>query len=129
MNEISKSSLVPITNISGSVFPVSNGTNLSQSGKVLPPSGEAKAEPITEIADIRQSVEKVQAAVAHMNEFIQANQRDLLFSYDPDSGDTVVRVLDRKTQELIRQIPDETFLRISKSLAPDEPMPLINAKA
>jgi len=73
--------------------------------------------------------EKVQAAVAQMNEYIQSTQRDLNFTYDPGSGETVVKVLDRSTQEVIRQIPDEIFLRLAQQLTPDEPVSLISAQA
>jgi flagellar protein FlaG len=59
--------------------------------------------------------ENVQAAVAQMNEFIQSTQRDLHFSYDSAAGETVVKVLDRNTQEVIRQIPDAIFLKLAHS--------------
>jgi flagellar protein FlaG len=38
----------------------------------------------------------------------------------------VVKVLDRATQEVIRQIPDAIFLRISQSMAPEQPGKLFN---
>lgn len=64
-----------------------------------------------------------------MNEFIQSTQRDLQFSYDSDSGDTIVKVLDSSTKELIRQIPDEIFLKLARELNADEPVPLLTAQA
>lgn len=73
--------------------------------------------------------ESVKQAVAHMNEFIQSTQRDLQFSYDSDSGDTIVKVLDSSTKELIRQIPDEIFLKLARELNADEPVPLLTAQA
>lgn len=73
--------------------------------------------------------EKVQAAVAQMNEYIQSTQRDLNFTYDPNSGETVVKVLDRTTQEVIRQIPDEIFLRLAQRLDIEEPGKLFSAQA
>jgi flagellar protein FlaG len=66
--------------------------------------------------------------VAHMNEYIQSTQRDLQFNYDPDSGQTVVKVVDRSTQEVIRQIPDEIFLRLAETLGSNEPIQLFSTR-
>ncbi|MCR5536885.1 MAG: flagellar protein FlaG [Succinivibrio sp.] len=41
---------------------------------------------------------------------------DLSFSVDKDLGDTVVSVTDKATEDLIRQIPSEEFLEMSKRL-------------
>lgn len=71
-------------------------------------------------------VEKVSQAVAQMNEFIQNEQRDLHFSIDEGSGHTVVRVVDRESGELIRQIPNEIFLRLAEEARQNEPLHLIS---
>lgn len=39
------------------------------------------------------------------------------FSVDPDTHQTVVRVVDAATQEVIRELPPETIRSLSKSLA------------
>lgn len=41
---------------------------------------------------------------------------DLKFTVDESSGVSVVKVVDRATQELIRQIPSEEMLTIAKAL-------------
>ncbi|MCP8898626.1 flagellar protein FlaG [Gilvimarinus xylanilyticus] len=99
-----------------------------QSGKSLPPeeSNPKATKPEVSPGEFQESVKQ---AVAHMNEFIQATQRDLQFSYDSDSGDTIVKVLDSSTKELIRQIPDEIFLKLARELNADEPVPLLTAQA
>ena len=63
--------------------------------------------------DARRSVEQ---AVARLNDYVQSLQRDIQFSIDPESNQPVVRVVDRGSQELIRQIPNETALRLARSL-------------
>ncbi len=73
--------------------------------------------------------QNVKEAVAQMNEYIQESQRDLHFSYDADSGDTVVQVLDRNTQEVIRQIPDEIFLKLANQIDSGGPIQLFSAQA
>jgi len=62
------------------------------------------------------SKEQVQEVVLQLNQRMQQINRDLQFSVDDSSGYTVIRVVDSETEEVVRQIPSEEFLRISRSL-------------
>ncbi|WP_026179901.1 flagellar protein FlaG [Hahella ganghwensis] len=77
----------------------------------------------------KQGQEQLKEAVSKLNDYIQSVQRDLQFELDDDSGKTVVRVLDRQTQEVVRQIPDEVALKLARNLLQDEPISLFDAKA
>lgn len=84
-------------------------------------------------ADVRQAYQDVQreeldSAVTRLNDYVQSVRRDLQFEVDNDSGKTIVRVLDRETKELIRQIPDEVALRLAENLQQDEPLTLFNIR-
>ncbi|GMR19930.1 MAG: flagellar protein FlaG [Gammaproteobacteria bacterium] len=57
--------------------------------------------------DVKQAAEK-------LNEYVQVIRRDLKFSVDEDTGRTIVKVIDSRSGELIRQIPDEEVIAISK---------------
>jgi len=67
-------------------------------------------------------------AVSQLNNYVQNVQRDLQFEIDNDLGQTIVRVVDQETQEVIRQIPDEVALRLAEKLQQDEPLTLFNVK-
>ncbi|OZG73772.1 flagellar biosynthesis protein FlaG [Hahella sp. CCB-MM4] len=73
--------------------------------------------------------EQLKEAVSRLNDYIQSVQRDLQFELDDDTGRTVVRVLDRQTQEVVRQIPDDVALKLARNLQYDEPISLFDAKA
>uniref|UniRef100_A0A831UGH0 Flagellar protein FlaG n=1 Tax=Geobacter metallireducens TaxID=28232 RepID=A0A831UGH0_GEOME len=60
--------------------------------------------------------EKVREAAEKINEFIEAMTHDLSFSVDKDTNRTVVKVLERESGEVIRQIPAEEILKIAKML-------------
>lgn len=103
-----------------------------EGGNSLPPS--VSLEPVkpretTPIEKAEARADNVQQAVAQMNEYIQTTQRDLRFSIDEESGETVVKVLDRQTEEVIRQIPDEIFLRLARNLNVDEPVHFFSEQA
>ena len=55
-------------------------------------------------------------AVKQLNSYVQSVNRNLEFNIDEDNGRTVVKVTDAKTDELIRQIPNEEALHIAKQL-------------
>lgn len=121
MNDIPKAAapVTPIRSTPAPVIAVGSKTAGSDSPQVAKPHH----------ADIKQMQEHVEAAVAQMNEYIQSTQRDLHFSYDKAAGETVVKVLDRSTQEVIRQIPDETFLKLAHSKDADGNFQLFSAQA
>lgn len=72
--------------------------------------------------------EQLDDAVSQLNDFVQNVQRDLQFEVDNELGQTVVKVVDQSTQEVIRQIPDEVALRLAENLQQDEPLTLFNIK-
>src|SRR5690554_3871064 len=72
--------------------------------------------------------EELDQAVSQLNDFVQNVQRDLQFEVDNDMGQTIVKVVDQQTQEVIRQIPDEVALRLAEKMQQDEPLTLFNIK-
>ncbi len=72
--------------------------------------------------------ERLDDAVSQLNDFVQTVQRDLQFEVDNNLGQTIVKVVDQSTQEVIRQIPDEVALRLAENLQQDEPLTLFNIK-
>ena len=63
-----------------------------------------------------QQPDRVAKAVAQLNDYVQSRQRDLRFSVDDSLGRSVVSVIDRDSQEVIRQIPNETALQLARNL-------------
>lgn len=61
----------------------------------------------------KQDAEQV---VAQLNKSIQSVQRNLSFSIDEDLEKVVINITDKETDEVVRQIPTEEALEMSKSL-------------
>lgn len=67
----------------------------------------------------KQREEQAQALrdkVAELNDYVQHLDRKLQFSVDDASGQTVVKVIDSETDELIRQIPEQKLLEVKNAL-------------
>lgn len=58
----------------------------------------------------QQRTEALREKVAQLNDYMQNMNRNLQFSVDDASGDTVVKVIDAETEEVVRQIPSEEIL-------------------
>jgi flagellar protein FlaG len=84
-------------------------------GKTLPSEVRTAAaeQAVKPSAKAAQQVDK---AVEQLNDYVQTLQRDLRFSVDEELGRAIVHVVDSKTQEVIRQIPNETALRLARNL-------------
>lgn len=79
---------------------------LSENEQSLPPAKESS----------QPSSQQLEEAAENLNQHVQSLQRDLHFSVDEDTGDTVIRVVDSQSQKTIRTIPSEEFLSLSEQL-------------
>ena len=75
-------------------------------------STEIKASGVKEAAQPTREV--VAKAAADLQEFVSSMGRNLNFSIDETTGYNVVRVVNPDTGELIRQLPSEELLKISR---------------
>ncbi len=80
-----------------------------------PAAAADSAAPVEKSAAV-PSLEQVQHAVTNINKSLQTLSQDLEFSVDTDSNRTIVKVVDQKTKEVIRQIPTPEALEIAKAL-------------
>jgi flagellar protein FlaG len=58
----------------------------------------------------------IDTAVTDLNSSIQSVQRNLKFSVDKELDKIVINVTDKKTEEVVRQIPSEDFLELARNL-------------
>jgi flagellar protein FlaG len=94
-----------------------------QSTVVVPLKIEASSQPVD--APVKSAADAKAAkgsgdltqAVSQLNDHVQNIQRDLQFSIDIESGNIVVKVIDAKNEQVIRQMPTEEALRMAKDLA------------
>ena len=69
-----------------------------------------KPAPAPSVEDVREATDKINKVLKSL---LSSN---LQFSVDQDSGQTIVRIVDVETKDVIRQIPNEEALAIAKSL-------------
>lgn len=62
------------------------------------------------------SPEQLGEAIKSINKTMQQLSQNIEFSVDTDSRRTVVKVIDQQTGDVIRQMPSEEALEISKAL-------------
>jgi len=62
------------------------------------------------------SEEQVAQALKSINTVLQVRSPDLEFSVDSQSERTIIKVVDKKTQEVIRQMPSQEALDIAEAL-------------
>ena len=104
----------------------SKEAEVSTNGKELPVSKPApRSEEVTQVT----ADDKVEEAVAKLNDFVQSTLWDLEFATDGESGRMIVTVKNQDTGEVIRQIPEEVVLRLARNLNAEEPLRLFSAQA
>jgi len=116
--------------------------NVQPAKMVIPTAGStaARADPVSAVRGSRQiaadppsapAAARVQAQTnapqaasmssdaarqiaSQINDYLKSASSDLQFAVDGDSGTVVVRIVDSQTKEVIRQIPSEEMLAISR---------------
>jgi flagellar protein FlaG len=111
------------SNVSAQASPSGKPASVANASAVQAASASARLK--EQAAEQRESLDD---AVSRLNDYAQNVQRDLQFEIDNDLGQTIVRVVDQQTQEVIRQIPDEVALRLAEKLQQDEPLTLFSVK-
>jgi len=77
---------------------------------------EVKAAPLVAKIDPAEMEKKLEEAVARLNEQMEANGRKLGFSVDDRLNKQIVRVVNKETGEVVRQIPNEVVIRVANSI-------------
>lgn len=91
----------------------------------------ASPEQAVEKESESKAAENLQGAVSQINDYVQTLQRNLQFTVDEATGKDVVTIVDRVSEEVIRQIPSEEALELARRLAENKEtgVQLISTKA
>ena len=88
----------------------SSGANPVSAGKTAPAQSSTTASAPATADDVRQAAKQVNQALKG------TASSDLQFSVEGENKQVVVRVVDSQTKEVIRQIPSEEMVAISKAM-------------
>lgn len=83
-------------------------------GRPLPPVSNPAGDAVA--VQSASSEQRVERAIAHLNDYAQSIQRDIKFSINEDLNRPVVVVVDRSTQKVVRQIPNDVVIRLARNL-------------
>ena len=110
-------------------------THLPPTQAMQPDMRAHGAAPVKAVADSLKtephqvSTQELKSAVAVINQAMQQSNQALEFSVDTDTEQTVVRMVDTSTGELIRQYPSEATLAISRGIEQFQQGLLLTQKA
>lgn len=78
---------------------------------------DAAQQPLPTAASVtKPDRAQLEAATKSVREFVEAINNNLEFSVDHDTGQLVVKIVDRVTKEVIRQVPSQEMLALAKAL-------------
>lgn len=83
-----------------------SNTRPVQATEIKPPMGEQAELSVSEVLEV---VQKANAALT-------GNQSNLKFLVDSDNGKPIVQIVDRETEEVLKQIPSVEMLKIAKAI-------------
>ncbi|MEJ2059023.1 MAG: flagellar protein FlaG [Gammaproteobacteria bacterium] len=94
------------------------GVNASAKSQATNPgeSNTGKTLPAENGQGGKSGTANLEQAVVQVNDYLQTQRRNLEFSVDKASGETVIKVRDQDSGKVIRQIPAEYMLALAQSL-------------
>ena len=110
VNQLSNNASPPVVAPTSERTAPPAGVNLASGAAAAPVQASATAPPAMGSDEVRKAAQQVNAALK------ATASSDLQFSVEGDNKDVVVRVVDSQTKELIRQIPSEEMVAISKAM-------------
>lgn len=118
----SASSPVTATRQNGQVVPTAQPASVAKSrrpedaasGKELLTGG--KSEQTAGNSEARVGEDSLSKTVDELNDYVQNLHREIQFSVDNESNQTIIKVIDANTGEVIRQLPPDEMMRLVKRL-------------
>lgn len=90
---------------------------LPDNAQAVAAAGQAQQQAQNTAAKEKPSVtEQLQSSLKQLNSVASLYNNQLEFSVDKDTDLQVVKVVDKETQKVIRQIPSEDAIRIAKAI-------------
>jgi len=118
---------------------IPNSTQMNQAaqpGARTPDAVPVKAAAVSPVtvapapeAPVQPTPSELKSAVAAINNVMRQSNLNLEFSVDTDTRETVVKMVDTSTGELIRQFPSEATLAISRGIEQFQQGMLLTQKA
>jgi len=111
-----------MTNDIGMIKAVPQVAQAGSSSSAGRPAADMQARPDPSLVGQAQTAKDGESensladVVSDLNELVRDLHRELQFSVDKDSGDTVIKVIDKETEEVVRQIPSEELMHLRKRL-------------
>ena len=116
-----------VTNVALSTYPSASGelrkprapepaNSETSATATVASAGTLSATPTSENASRIPALDAqaFESAVKDISEKVQNFQRSLQFHVDEDSGRTIITVIDKETEEVIRQIPPEEVITLAE---------------
>lgn len=117
-----------IQNINNSISP-SWFANEGGVSAVASPRGASVPVEQSQPEGRKPSIAELERAVRDLNQSMKENNSNLAFVVDPDTEQTVVRVMDSTTGEVIKQFPSKEAIAIAKAIGDIQQGLLLKQKA
>ncbi len=105
----------PLASYVTSTSPVSPATSVSRETPATHTEEQAPKQ-VETASSSQPSREELDQAMGEVKKALEPVARNLQFSVDHETGRSVVKVVDATTNEVIRQIPSEELLAITRSI-------------
>jgi flagellar protein FlaG len=119
-------SMEPVNTISGTLLPGTPGSRTPSPAPTTPqPAADAPASAPSQV----EEAERARQAVADANRQLAQKASELTFEFDENSSRVIVKLVDKQTGQVLRQIPSKEALEIARALQDESSGALLRTDA
>lgn len=94
-----------------------NRDNLTAQPRELRPVAQENEQQIVSVSKVETDIQSIRDTLEQINKIVPIANTKLLFEFDELGDPPIIKVIDKSTNELIREIPSQDLVKVAKAFS------------
>lgn len=94
-----------------------NRDNLTAQPRELRPVAQENEQQVVSVSKVETDIQSIRDTLEQINKIVPIANTKLLFEFDELGDPPIIKVIDKSTNELIREIPSQDLVKVAKAFS------------
>lgn len=94
-----------------------NRDNLTAQPRELRPVAQENEQQVVSVSKVETDIQSIKDTLEQINKIVPIANTKLLFEFDELGDPPIIKVIDKSTNELIREIPSQDLVKVAKAFS------------
>ena len=94
-----------------------NRDNLTAQPRELRPVAQENEQQVVSVSKVETDIQSIKDTLEQINKIVPIANTKLLFEFDELGDPPIIKVIDTRTNELIREIPSQDLVKVAKAFS------------